>query len=185
MQSLQGRLACNMWEKQTRVVMDSKVNAESTRKLIKLMNALSYPPNLLSKYKGIATPQLWVQPSEGWELVVANQYEVQHVGTQVSFKCVTLGKCICAHLPARLQDYCLADGLWASLLVAIWPPVVLRPQNFMLQLKETILFECVHHWAQSGKAELETVVQVEDLPISQPVFIAGFFHASPAKLTSS
>lgn len=40
---------------------------------------------------------------------------------------------------------------------------------------------CVCHWAQYGKAELQTIVQVEDLPISQPVFRAGFSHASSWK----
>lgn len=59
-QNLQGRKEywTVMCRKRKGVVTDTKVNAKSVRKFIRLLNTFSYPLTPSSKYNGVAVPQL-------------------------------------------------------------------------------------------------------------------------------
>lgn len=117
-----------MQGKQTRVVMDSKVNVETMKKLIRLMNTLCYPslhPNIMA----------WLHPSSGYilkrdENQIHKQCEMQHMGTHAGSQSVTQDRWHVHLLGCNtntLQTACLQAG--RALPMAVLPPPVHRPQN--------------------------------------------------------
>lgn len=104
------------------------------------MPSASHPPTPSPKYNGVVALQIWIHPQAEWgdpdTPAALSEASHRHVGGEPR----PCNQTVVPHMvPGSLTDLGLAEVL----LAAIWPPAVHRLQDFVLQLKEAVLFKHV------------------------------------------